>query len=266
MQYIVYVDYVFFLNFIMDYLILAFVNLGLRTSVRQLRILFSALIGAGGNIFITFLLPLPYPLKVLLGLIPFSVFMLWIMFGRRLFSFIAKAMISLYFFSFVLGGVLLFLTKYMPITGENFLFTMVLPAIVVYAMLYFFIKNYQQASNECEVEIFFENGSCKVKAFVDSGNMLYEPISKKPVCVIDESAVPNRENVLREEKCRVIPYHSVGKKSGILLGYEFDKMKVYIRGKVYDKNCVIIAVSKETVFANGKYQMLLHPKLLEGGI
>ena len=60
-------------------------------------------------------------------------------------------------------------------------------------------------------------GPLRIHALVDSGNTLTEPISGAPVSVLD-ARIFYRLWPEGLSGFRVIPYHSVGKKSGILKG------------------------------------------------
>ncbi len=264
MQYILYIDRLFFLNFCMDFFALALMNASLGRSTTRFRMILSALIGAAGCIAVLFLPSLPYIVKVLVGFFGISILMVWVLYPKEKIMFFIKALTSLYGFSFLFGGVLLFLKRYIRPNGDNFLFTVVLPTVIVYFIVFFFLKRKREIQNECEVLLLVEGKSLRMKAFIDSGNMLTEPISKKPVSIVEADCLKKAGITMPDEKCKAIPYHSVGKKNGILIGYEFPEMMIQMKNGEKKAEKVIVAVSGETLFSNGKYQMILHPKLLEG--
>lgn len=113
----------------------------------------------------------------------------------------------------------------------------------------------------CKVKMPGDKGTVEVSALIDTGNGLREPVSHKPVAILEEEAWENLRRWMRPEKFKVIPYHSIGKDNGILEGYEIDTIKV--KGneseKQYDK--VIVAVFKGKVSKGGSYQMILPPEL-----
>lgn len=102
-----------------------------------------------------------------------------------------------------------------------------------------------------------------VNAFVDSGNGLTEPISGKPVCVLDKSAA---ELLWGEQDLfRAVPYRSVGKEKGIMKGYLLSQMNLEWNGPVRIFRDIYVAVSPhELTSEKGKVHILIHPALLTG--
>lgn len=106
----------------------------------------------------------------------------------------------------------------------------------------------------------------EMRAFVDTGNFLRDPISGNPAAVLSASC---GQRILNEMKgtleCRscVIPYSSVGQK-GILQGVRPDR--IVVDGQPIEK--IVLAISKED-FACWKgaepYEVLLQQQILEGG-
>lgn len=102
-----------------------------------------------------------------------------------------------------------------------------------------------------------------VNAFVDSGNGLTEPISGKPVCVLDKCAAKLLWG--EQDLFRAIPYRSVGKEKGIMKGYLLSQMNLEWDGPVRIFRDIYVAVSpQELTSEKGKVQMLIHPALLTG--
>lgn len=69
-----------------------------------------------------------------------------------------------------------------------------------------------------------------VRAILDTGNSLYEPISGQPVCVVD--AMTARELWKEDDPCRVVPWHGVGVGRGLLKAYKIREMKLSLGGPV----------------------------------
>lgn len=264
MYYILYIDRLFFLNFCMDFFALMLTNISLGRKASHLRMILSACTGAIGCIAVLFLPGLPLAAKVLTGSIGLSVIMIWILYPKEKVQFFVKALTNLYGFSFLLGGVLIFLKRYIKTDGNNYIFTVLLPSAVVFFLVRFFLMRKREVQNECEVILNCGEKQLKVKAFIDSGNMLTEPISKKPVSIVEAECLKNAEIFMPDEKCKAIPYHSVGKQNGILIGYEFPEMRICAQNMEKSLKKVIVAVSNDRLFVKGKYQMILHPKLFNG--
>ena len=69
------------------------------------------------------------------------------------------------------------------------------------------------------------------------------------------------------EGFRAIPYHSIGKKRGILQGYLLPELKIEIDGEVKLCRDVYVAVSEELCgeeTLGGQVKMILNPALLAG--
>lgn len=264
MYYILYIDRMLFLNFCMNFFALELTNISFGRKISHFRMIFSACVGAVGCVGVLFLTAVPYAVKIPAGFVVLSIVMIWILYPGENLQFFVKALTSLYGFSFLLGGVLIFLKRYIKTDGNNYIFTVLLPSVVVFFLVRFFLKRRQEVRNECEVVLDCGEKKLKLKAFIDTGNMLTEPISKKPVSIVEADCLRKAGITMPEEKCKAIPYHSVGKSSGILMGYEFTEMEICTQNAVIRREKVIVAVSMETLFSNGKYQMILHPHLLEG--
>ena len=86
----------------------------------------------------------------------------------------------------------------------------------------------------------------RIHALVDSGNTLTEPISGAPVSVLD-ARIFYRLWPEGLSGFRVIPYHSVGKKSGILKGYPVPQMTLIQQGVEREYRNVYLAVSEEEI-------------------
>ena len=100
-----------------------------------------------------------------------------------------------------------------------------------------------------------------ISALADTGNSLREPVSGKPVSVIEEDVLNQLNGVKIPERFKVIPYHSIGKDNGMMDGYEIPEIVIEDgKGNIRWQK-VIVGISKNKVSANGKYQMILHPDL-----
>ena len=103
-----------------------------------------------------------------------------------------------------------------------------------------------------------------LRAIMDTGNALYEPISGKAVCVMD----PGIAGFLWSERepYRVIPYHCVGVEHGLMKGYMIDELRLEKEGPSIICRDVVVAVSPQKL-TRGKEKgvFLIHPKLTPGG-
>ena len=100
-----------------------------------------------------------------------------------------------------------------------------------------------------------------VKAFVDTGNTLLEPISGKPACVLDGAM----DSILFTERdlFRVIPYHGVGVEKGVLKGYLLPELELELEGTRIRRRNVYVAVGLRSVMQGKEACLLVHPQVLE---
>ena len=103
----------------------------------------------------------------------------------------------------------------------------------------------------------------RIKALVDTGNHLTDPISGAPVSVVSRKIARCMASCLSQEKFHAVPYRSVGKESGVLSAYELPEMLIEEAGGALKREHVIVAVCDTGISEDSDYQMILHPGLLE---
>ena len=117
--------------------------------------------------------------------------------------------------------------------------------------------------------------------FLDTGNGLCHPRTREPVVVTQHEFLQdffNTEEYQRQErmlefgigmeksteKIVWIPYHSIGKDSGVLPGIYFDHLLIQDGSQVIDCPHTLVAFCKEKISAQEEYHMLLHSCLYGG--
>ncbi len=266
MRYELYVDSLFLVNFVMNLYILMLVNRNTFRTAAPGRLMLGAALGAGCYLLM-FLLNLPVPLKLLSGAAG-AVGMLPVAFPVRGLRNFLKLVEKMLIFSFCMGGALIFLLRSIPL-GEGVL-TGIFGILGVGGILCVFLGRFpweaKPENSLCRVTLVRGEKQVTVWALIDSGNSLAEPISGKPVCVVEEDVFRSLWEEGRQ-LYRVIPYHSIGKKRGILEGYLLPELHVEIDGmrKVFRE--VYIAVSPETISAADApeadpVKMIMNPRLL----
>lgn len=61
---------------------------------------------------------------------------------------------------------------------------------------------------------------------------------------------------------RMIPYHSVGKKMGMLCAFRAQRLEIECGGDWQFVEDAWVAVCEECVSVDGEYEMILHPDML----
>lgn len=113
-----------------------------------------------------------------------------------------------------------------------------------------------------EILLLLENRNLMLTGFLDTGNMLVDPIFHQPVHIIQEELL---EEELKKEQLsiRYIPYHSLGQENGLLpvvtlramyikeIGEREGKPPVYLEKPVF-------GLTKEKLFQGKNYQVILN--------
>lgn len=267
MHYELYVDSLFFINFIMNLCLLALVD---RSTFRTAGLLRTAAGAAVGALcfFAPFIAPFPALPKLAAGAVAGAAGMIGITFPVRSLKMFLKLLEKLLVYSFGLGGTMLFLIRCFP-ACRGFL-TSVFGILGMGAGGYLLFRRLKGGAGRedglCRARLSRKGAHITVDAFVDSGNGLVEPISGKVVCVVDREVFAALWKG-QEDGFRAIPYHSIGKRRGILPGYLLPELVLEMEGMEKKYENIYIAVSDEKISgeenAGGKsVKMIIHPGLL----
>lgn len=266
MHYELYVDSLFMINLVMNLYVLMLVDRSTFRTAGPGRLLLGAALGAACYLLM-FLLSVPVPLKLLLGGAG-AIGMLPVTFPVRGLRNLLKLAEKTLFFSFCMGGALLFLLRYIAV--EEGILTGVFGFLGAGGIAFLFLRRHHRERNlkedRCKATLVRGSKKVTVAALIDSGNSLVEPISGKPVSVVEEWVI--RELWEEDERLyRAIPYHSIGKAKGILEGYLLPELYVELDGvrKVFRDS--YIAVSQEKISASDvpeaeSVKMIMNPRLL----
>ncbi|MDE5910305.1 MAG: sigma-E processing peptidase SpoIIGA [Lachnospiraceae bacterium] len=261
----IYIDSIFLLNLVMDLYLLTLTARILGKTATYPRIFAGSAVGAAGYCIALCLPGIPYMLKVLLGMVPVGMLMIKITCRTKGIKELLRALGYLYLLSFFMGGFIIFLKGKSRQIAEHGDSAAVIAGIGFVGFVIFrkLVEAYRRRQKEhfCQVSIPGDAGVVTVAALIDTGNGLVDPVSQKPVAILDADRWEGLRRWMKPEKYKIIPYHSIGKDSGMLEGYEIDTMEISTSTgkKQFDK--VIIAVFKGKVSRKGSYQMILPPEL-----
>ena len=220
----IYVDIVFILNFSYDFLLLLTVNITLKRYSKIYKLILATLFG---NVtIISLFIPINsiflIILKVILGII-----MVIIAFGYKNFLYTFYNIIYLYMTSVILAGFLYFL----KLEFNNLSYILIL--LIAPFILYLYIKeqnNLKRVVNYyTKVLINFKNNRhLELKAFIDSGNKLQDPITHKYIILINKKRLKGIYNI---RSPMYVPIKTVNKTSLL----ECIPIKnIEVNGKVYE--------------------------------
>lgn len=179
--------------------------------------------------------------------------------GRELF----RGWVILYIESFLLGGVLQFAGQYLR-QGSVFFALAVISYYVVLGIWKIILLFSEKGNRYCEVVVFFGERNCRLRALIDTGNTLKDTVSKDPVSVMDQASVKRLTEGKQPERFRYIPYHSIGKKEGVMPAFRMDKIQIIRNGYRINVEHPLVAVCEEEL-GSENYQMIINPDILAGG-
>lgn len=261
----IYLENIFLLNLIMNLYLLKLTGSVLKCKTGCFRVFTGSLLGAVGYCIILCLPKITYGWKMTAGMLPIGILMIRLGLGTKGRKELLYAAGWMFTFAFLLGGFIIFLRGKL-LFGRQHENTMLLIAALGFGGYELLKKGLEVYFRRREdkmrrVRISADMGDVEITALVDTGNGLVDPVSLKPVAVLEEDIWKKMTKWMRPEKYRVIPFHSIGKEHGLLCGYEVELMEVEGEiGKRQHKN-VVIAVFKGKLSKTGGYQMILPPEL-----
>ncbi len=258
----VYLDLVFFLNFAFDFLLLISVSYLLKRNKSLIRIGLGALVGAFSILFL-FLSLSSFTLFLLKFVI--SVFMILVTFGFKSIHYTLKNLLYLYTSSILLGGFLYFLNIQFSYKNEGLIFfhqglsiNFVLLLIFGPIILYIYIRQIkslkEHVTTHHEVDLYLSNGKIlKMNGFLDTGNRLVDPYSKKPVVLVYTDQIP-----FSYETGVLVPFTTL-QKTGIIKCVKVPSLVVDRKFVFHD---VLVGLS-DTPFQIDGVNLILHSSYKE---
>ena len=122
--------------------------------------------------------------------------------------------------------------------------------------------------------IVFEKGKVDINAIIDTGNFLKEPITGKPVIIVEKDVLKNvipadilenSQDIINGKKIedkymakiRLIPFSALGTENGLLLGIKPDNFYINYQGKISENKKVIVGIYNKKLSRNNKYNALV---------
>ncbi len=267
MHYELYIDSLFLLNFIMNLFLCLLVD---RSTLRMAslgRMAAGAAVGAACAL-LPFLWEGAAALKLAAGGALGAAWMLCITFRVRSLRMFLKLLERLAVCSFGMGGGMLFLIRALPGLREALASV---PGILGMGALFLLLsarsrgEPHGDGQSLCRAVLRRNGRELAVAALIDSGNSLFEPISGKPVCVVGRAAFDGLWEGF-QEGFRAVPYHSIGKRRGILPAYLLPELRLEAGGMEYLFTDVYVAVSDEEISGADSagaesVNMIINPRL-----
>ena len=288
----VYIDILFLENFILNFIILYATGLISKHKIKFIKIALGSIVGAV-YVIITYLIENKVYLNILFKFI-LSIVIVYIAFTPKTIKEMLKMIILFYLTSFVFGGAALGVIYMINsgkisiqngiIIGSYTLRTIFIGAIIAFAVTILAFKFVKTKISKkdllCNITIKINGKEIKTKAMIDTGNMLKEPITNIPVVVVEHTLLKeiipkeileNMDNILAGDfkeipeeiqneymlKLKVIPFTSLGKQNGMLLGVKAESLKVQEEDNIKNIDKIIIGMYNKKLSRKNEYSALL---------
>ena len=288
----IYIDIIIVENLVMNYTILYATGLISKNKISHLRIIFASIIGAIYAVT-EYISKLNIYSNILLKII-LSIVIVFIAFYPQNVKKMFKLLVLFYLTTFTFGGVatyLIYVLKPQNIIIKNGMYvgTYVLKVIFIGAIVgtiiliiaFKFAKNkITQKDMICKVKIKLNGKEIVLDTMVDTGNMLKEPLTGNPVVVVEKTSLydlmPKEilnntelilggdfgkipENIKNEyiSRLKIIPFSSLGKQNGMLIGIKPEKLYVINEQSEEKKDNAIIGIYNKSLTKRGEYNALI---------
>ena len=288
----VYIDILVLENFILNLIILYATGIISKNKIKHLNLILGSLAGSIGTIIYYLIPTLDYYniiIKILL-----SVLMIYISYKPDCFKQMVRKIIFFYLTSFTFGGAAIaaiYIVNTEKINIQNGLIignytlkTVIIGIIIAFMIIvlaFKLVKNkFSKKDLICNINITINQKNINTRALLDTGNCLKEPITNIPVVIVEKELLKNiipEEILLNSEKIlggdlsyisekdkieymprlKVIPFSSIGKENGMLLGIKADKIEVEKQNEVNVENKVIVGIYDKKISKKEEYKALV---------
>lgn len=257
----------------MNFFLLLIVEKIRRTAATCGGKLAAAAVGAAG-VVIFCLVRLPWELEIVLQLFMIPGLMVFIAYKKKNIETWILNFVTLYMTAFLLGGIFTFIFSHSTI--QNCLYQLnyhrsyekpkiffVIPALTALCMsaagFWLKLRRFSKIRHTVDAVLIIHGVRVGLRALIDTGNRLYEPIGHQPVSIVEMSCVSRYFFEEDKLKLKVVPFHSIGKKEGILYALPVDTLEIPERG--IKKESALVAFYDGTI--GGGCHMILHADLTE---
>jgi stage II sporulation protein GA (sporulation sigma-E factor processing peptidase) len=283
----IYLDIVLFENIFLNFIIILSTAIISKSQIKIIRIFISSFIG-GLFAILNYIININWFFTIILKVI-ISIVMIKIAFSKSNFRKILKQLMFFYLVSFTFGGIafmLLFFIKPQNIIvkSNHLVGTYPIKIAIIAGIVGFLVfiiisriikNNLSKKSMLCEIEIFYKGNIQKMKAMLDTGNLLKEPINKMDVVIVEKEnlksiiskdILDNIQNILKGKmlesdnlhsyKLKLIPFSSLGNDNGLLIGFKPDYVKIYSEEEIV-RNDILIGIYDGKLTKNNSYASLI---------
>lgn len=297
----VYIDVLFMENIVMNYLILWVTAKFSRTRTSSLRLFLGALIGAayvvalilspGVKVYYTALAKVILSALIVAASFPIdklkSFIKIMAIFYISTYIFAGAAFSFLYFNQkggFVKNGV--FYVYWQSSKWTFMIFSVLIVGIIVRIFWEEIQSKFIRDKLIIPLKIAFESKFADMAALIDTGNSLHDPLTNMPVIIVEFMALKDIlpleiKNIFENSKeddlntitsivsnshwlsrFRLIPFNSLGKENGMLIGFKPDYIELGEKDQKKGVDNVIVGIYNRSLSKNDKYKALLSPEIV----
>ncbi|GAA0460648.1 sigma-E processing peptidase SpoIIGA [Alkalibacillus silvisoli] len=287
-----YVDLIWLLNLLFDWMILLVVAWVTRSKFVHWRVFLAALFA---SLIIPFTLLLDWSIfdSAIFKLI-YSVFIILIAFSYQFLKDFFIKFISFYFINFSIGGAVFGIHYFINTNTEMVLSThapfgdMVswIVVLILFPVALFITKSQLQnltmfqmrLQQQYDVSIRYQNKKIQVLGFLDTGNQLKHPLTQHPVILVNETIFKHWFDETKVESLKLadhlgfqnvndeiqlIPYQKAGGEQGLLPAFLADEVNVLINNQVVSTKKVYVGIHFGHFSRQMNVQCLLNPLLIQ---
>lgn len=302
-QLVVYLDLIVLLNALCNLLILSLTAYIMREHVRKVRLILGAIVATA---FVPLIIYFPHPLlHSFLSKLCYSVIIIVTTFHYQTIYKTIQQLFTFYFISFLVGGGLIsfhymiqdsisdrmkkILLTVQSVYGDEL---HLLLLIVGFPLLLLFTKRRMDVHVKEKItydqfyrcRLLLNGKEMETTGFIDSGNQLYDPLTKLPVVISDaaflrvffteddwnEIVTIIKTDRLDEiestlpTKMTLVPFTDVTGETRLLYTFRPEQLTIYYDDRVHNTNEVLVGIRLEALVPDRTYELLLHPQIIYG--
>lgn len=259
---VVYLDVLIIENLIVNLFLLYITSQTVKLKVKFRYLFISGFLGS--MYVLTIVYPIPKFLSSILVKFFVALLMIVLTFRKKDILFNIKSLAIFILYSMMTAGICIFIQLYFS-KGLNFdnmttfsykyiLCSLMILYIIIHRLVIFIKDRKEIVSFVYDVDIIFGKKKKRVKAFLDTGNELREPLTNLPVMIVEKDVL-NDINI-KEKDTFYIPFKVVNGSGGYLRGFKPSNVSIY-RNSIGEKTELIVAVCDTKLSDLNDYNALL---------
>ncbi|CAK9331126.1 sigma-E processing peptidase SpoIIGA [Thermoanaerobacter kivui] len=276
-----YLDVIFFENLIINYVILILTKKFSKRPTNYIKLFLGASVGAS-YVVLFFLLPYKIIYSVTAKIV-LSFLIIYMAFNPKTLKEFLRVLAVFYMISFLIGGAIFALLYMVKFDLNVIVMGFLMAILLLYTNWEYIVRKSRNDKLIYNIRIEVLENHAQIKALLDTGNRLYDPLTKLPVVVVEFRAIKDLlpktlgnlseddigdfdkvSEMFQEEKwinrLRLIPFMSVGQNKGMMVGFRPDKLVIEEEKK--EIRDVIIGVYQSKLNKYGDYAALIAPEIL----